>query len=610
MIMIKSLHRSFVGVYLTACLLGGGLLAPSVLAAPAHGIAMHGDLKYPSDFSHFDYVNPDAIKGGRVVQAAIGTFDSFNPFIIKGTPADDIGLIYDTLLGRAQDEPFSLYGLLAEKLDVSDDRSQITFYLRPDARFSDGETVNADDVIYSFKLLREQGAPFYRAYYADIETIEAINDKTVRFQFKHSNNRELALIVGEVAILPKHYWEGRDFEKPSLDIPVGSGPYLIDSFDAGRSVTYRRNPDYWGEHLPVNKGRHNFDLMVYDYYRDTTVALEAFKAGEYDFRQENSSKQWATGYTGDAFTTGRAIKQALEHENPTGMQAFVLNTRREKFADPKVRQALAYAFDFEWTNRNIFYNAYTRTHSFFSNSEMAATALPTDAELKILEPIRAQLPPEVFTQVYRAPTTDGNGKIRSQLRIAKRMMQQAGWVLKDGKMLHAASGTPMEFEILLVSPAFERVVAPFIRNLELMGIRATIRLVDVSQYINRIRSFDFDIIVGSFGQSSSPGNEQRDYWHSEMADISGSRNTIGIKNPAVDYLVEQIIQAPDREQLVLRTRALDRVLQWNHYVIPQYHINKYRIAYWNKFAMPATRPRYALGFDTWWVKPDMETKGN
>jgi microcin C transport system substrate-binding protein len=586
------------------------IVTPSLQAAPQHGIAMHGDLKYSPDFSHFDYTNPAAPKGGRVVQAAIGTFDSFNPFIIKGTPADDIGLIYDTLLGRAQDEPFSLYGLLAEKLEVAEDRSQITFYLRPDARFSDGESVNADDVIYSFKLLREQGAPFYRAYYADIETIEALDDKTVRFQFKHSNNRELALIIGEVAILPRHYWEGRDFEKPSLDVPVGSGPYLIDSFDAGRSVTYRRNPDYWGNDLPVNRGRHNFDLMVYDYYRDTSVALEAFKAGEYDFRQENSSKQWATGYTGDAFASGRAIQQELVHENPTGMQAFVLNTRREKFSDPKVRQALAYAFDFEWTNRNIFYNAYTRTHSFFSNSEMAATALPTPAELEILEPIRDQVPPEVFTQVYRAPTTDGNGKIRSQLRLAKRMMLQAGWTLKDGKMIHATSGQPLTFEILLVSPAFERVVAPFIRNLELMGIRATIRLVDVSQYINRIRSYDFDVIVGSFGQSSSPGNEQRDYWHSEMADISGSRNTIGIKNPAVDYLVEQIIQAPDREQLVLRTRALDRVLQWNHYVIPQYHINKYRIAYWNKFAMPAVRPRYALGFDTWWVKPDMESKGN
>lgn len=604
---MKRLRAILAGTLLASSLVTAALAAPQT----SHGIAMHGDLKYPAEFTHFEFVNPAAPKGGRVVQSSIGTFDSFNPFIIKGTPADDLGLIYDTLLGRAQDEPFSLYGLLAESIQVADDRSWITFQLRPEARFSDGESVNADDVIYSFKLLRKEGAPFYRAYYADIEKIEALDEKTVKFSFKSSKNRELALIVGEVAILPKHYWETRDFQKPSLDIPVGSGPYIIDRLDAGRSVTFKRNPHYWGEKIPVNVGRHNFDSMVYDYYRDGTVALEAFKAGEYDFRLENSSKQWATGYTGDAFETGRAIKRELVHENPTGMQAFVLNTRRDQFSDPKVREALAYAFDFEWTNRNIFYRAYTRTHSFFSNSEMAATELPTKAELEILESIRDQVPAEVFTKVYQAPTTDGNGKIRRQLRVAKRMLLKAGWTLKDGKLLNNKTGKQFTFEILLVSPAFERVVAPFIRNLELMGIKSTIRIVDVSQYINRIRAFDFDVIVGSFGQSSSPGNEQRDYWHSEMADISGSRNTIGIKNPAIDYLVSQLIQAPDREQLVLRARALDRVLQWNHYVIPQYHINKYRIAYWDKFQMPELRPRYALGFDTWWVKQDVtESKGN
>lgn len=585
-----------------ATLLLGTTLISSQVFAEQHGIAMHGDLKYPASFTHFDYVNPDAPKGGTVVQSAIGTFDSFNPFIIKGTPADAVGLIYDSLLARADDEAFSLYGLLAESLEVADDRSWVSFRLRDQARFSDGQPVTADDVVYTFKLLREQGAPFYQAYYRDIEAIEALDNKTVKFSFSNAENRELALIVGEVSILPKHYWEGRDFQKPGLDIPVGSGPYLIDQYDAGRSVTYRRNPDYWGQNLPVNVGRYNFDQQRFDYYKDGTVALEAFKGGEYDFRQENSSKRWATGYTGAVFDDGKIVTQNLPHENPTGMQAFILNNRKPHFSDPDVRKALAYAFDFEWTNKNIFYNAYTRTHSYFSNSDMAATGLPDAAELEILAPIRDQVPPEVFNQVYRAPSTNGDGKSRRQLRTALRLLKQAGWELNKGKLLNV-DGEQMKFEILLVSPAFERVISRFRQNLEQMGIITSVRLVDVSQYINRLRSFDFDIVIYSYGQSSSPGNEQREYWSSATADKPGSRNLIGVKNPAVDYLVDQLIQAPDREQLVLRARALDRVLQWNHYVIPQYHINSYRVAYWDKFEFPANRPKYSLGFDTWWVKP-------
>ncbi len=582
------------------------LLSPLALAdempPAAHGVAMHGDLKYPPEFTHFDYTNPAAPKGGEVRRAAIGTFDSFNPFIIKGTDAEGIGLIYDSLTVRADDEPFSEYGLLAKAIYLPAHRRWIEFELHEHARFSDGEPVRADDVVYTFTLLREQGSPFYKAYYAGISDIRALSDTRVRFEFGATENRELPLIVGQVPILPKHYWETRDFTKPSLEIPIGSGPYLLDSFDPGRSVSYRRNPDYWGADLPVNRGRHNFDRISYDYYRDGTVALEAFKAGEYDFREENSSKAWATGYTGAPFDDGRIVKQRIEHDNPTGMQAFIMNTRRPMFADARVREALAYAFDFEWTNQNLFYGAYTRSHSYFSNSDMAATALPDAEELKILEPIRDQVPPQVFTEVYRAPTTNGDGRIRGQLRDALRLLREAGWELDNGT-LRNADGEPMQFEILLVQKEFERVVAPFIRNLERMGISANIRIVDVSQYINRVRQFDFDMIVSGFGQSTSPGNEQRDYWHSSMADQPGSRNLIGIRNPAVDYLVEQIIQAPNREQLVLRCRALDRVLQWNHYVIPQYHINAYRVAYWDKFAMPKTAPRYALGFDTWWVKP-------
>lgn len=577
-------------------------VATAGYSAPQHGLAMHGDLKYPADFTHFEYTNPNAPKGGQVKEWALGTFDSFNSFIIKGTPADGLGLIYDSLLSKAQDEPFSLYGLLAEKVDHPASNDQVTFFLRPEARFSDGQPLTSADVVFTFNTLLEKANPFYRAYLGDIANIEAIDAHTVRFVFKHDQNKELALIIGEIPILPKHYWKDRDFTVPSLDIPVGSGPYILSGFDAGRSVTYALNPDYWGRDIPVNRGRHNFGQISYDYYRDTVVALEAFKAGEYDFRQETSSKNWATGYTGPQFDSGKLKREEVAHSRPTGMQAFIYNTRRTQFSDARVREALAYAFDFEWTNKNLFYGAYTRTHSFFSNSDMAASALPDAAELAILEPLRDQLPPEVFTKVYRAPTYDGSGQIRSELRQALRLLKQAGWELKNGQLINQASGQPLTFEILLVQKEFERVVAPMIQNLKRLGVDASIRIVDASQYINRLRSFDFDMVVYSYGQSSSPGNEQRDFWGSYNADTAGSRNLIGIKNPAIDALIEQVITAPNREQLVLRTRALDRALQWNHYVIPQFHSRSDRIAYRDIFGFPAVRPKYELGFDTWWIK--------
>lgn len=568
----------------------------------SHGIAMHGDLKYPATFEHFEYANPEAPKGGSFRQAAIGTFDSFNPFIVKGTSADGIGLLFDSLMTRSLDEPFTQYGLLAETIRMPDDRTWVEFDLRSAATFSDGTPVRAKDVIETFRLLREEGSPFYKAYYRDISSITALNDgMTVRFEFGDDENRELPLIVGEIPIMSADWWSGRDFKAPSLDPILGSGPYLVDKIDAGRSITYKRNPDYWAADLSVNRGRHNFDEMIYDYYRDSTVALEAFKAGQYDFREENSSKNWATGYTGPAFDDGRVVRELVDDANPAGMQAFIMNTRRDKFKDARVRQAITLGFDFEWTNANLFYDAYTRSHSFFSNSEMAAEQLPTPAELEILEPLRGQIPDEVFTDVYRAPTTKGDGRNRAQLREALKLLREAGWNL-DAGALKNAQGQAFNFEILLVQKDFERVVAPFIQNLEKLGMEVSIRIVDVSQYINRLRETDFDMIVGSFGQSSSPGNEQREFWGSEAADQPGSRNLIGIKDPAIDQLVEMLIQAPDREQLVLRARALDRVLQWNHFVVPQFHIASHRIAYWNKFGFPEKRPTYALGLDTWWAK--------
>jgi len=571
----------------------------------AHGISMHGDLKYPAGFEHYEYVNPEAPKGGTVRQWAMGSFDSFNPFIIKGSPAAGSGSMYDSLMSQSLDEPFSQYGLLAEKIDMPEDRSSITFYLREEATFSDGHPVTADDVIFTFDILRSKGNPFYANYYADIEKIEAIDNKTVKFSFKKTGNREIPLIVGQAQILPKHFWQGKEFDKPSREIPLGSGPYTIDTFEAGRSVTLRYRDDYWGKDLAVNRGKNNFATIRYDYYRDSTVALEAFKAGEYDFRQETSSKNWATAYTGQAIDDGRIKKEEIQHQNSSGMQAFVMNTRRDKFADSRVRQALGYAFDFEWTNKNIFFSAYSRTHSYFSNSEMSATALPNSKELQILEPIRDKVPPEVFNKIYQAPGTDGSGNVRTQLRKGLRLLKEAGWTFKKGKLTDA-NGKAFTFEILLIQKEFERVVSPFIRNLKKMGIEVSIRIIDVPQYINRMRDFDFDMVVGSWGQSSSPGNEQRNYWHSGSAAVPGSRNWIGIQDEAVDHLVEQLIVAPDREQLVLRARALDRVLQWNHFVIPQYHISAYRIAYWDKFGRPEKAPKYALGFNTWWVKPESQ----
>jgi len=576
------------------------------LAAPSHGIAMHGDLKYPADFTHFDYTNPNAPKGGAVKEWALGTFDSFNNFIIKGTPADGLGLIYDTLTSQSADEPFSEYGLLAQTIDVADDNSSVTFVLNEAARFSDGNPVTAADVVFTFETLTTQGSPIYRIYYGDVDKVVVVDKLTVRFDFRNNKNAELPLILGQLPVLPEHYWKGRDFSAPNLDKPVGSGPYTLDSFEAGRSVTYKRNPDYWGKNIPANKGRYNFDTITYDYYRDTTVSLEAFKAGEYDFRQETSSKNWATNYVGPMFDDGKIVKAEIPHSRPTGMQAFVFNTRRSMFSDPNVRKALSYAFDFEWTNKNLFYSAYARTNSYFSNSEMAASQHITSEEKAILEPFEDQVPPEVFTDVFKAPVYDGSGNNRRELRTALHLLKSAGWELKSGKLLNKETGEPFTFEILLVQKEFERIVAPMIKNLKQMGIEANIRIIDVSQYINRLRDFDFDMVVSSFGQSSSPGNEQREFWGSYNANVTGSRNIIGIQNPVIDALIDKVIQAPNREQLVYRARALDRVLQWNYYVIPQFHSTSYRVAYKPIFGMPKTRPLYDIGFDTWWIKEPMK----
>ena len=574
------------------------------LAAGQHALTLYGEqAKYPANFKHFDFVNPDAPKGGELRQSGFGGFDSLNPFINKGVAADDIGLIYDTLTRHSLDEPFTEYGLLAEKIEVAPDHSWVRFYLRPQARFHDGQAVTAADVVFTFDALMKDGAPQYKAYYADVAKATAEDAQRVRFDFKRSNNRELPLILGQLPVLPKHWWSNREFNKGNLEMPLGSGPYKVADVAAGRSIRYERVKDYWGNDLAVNRGFYNFDSILIDYYRDTTVALEALKAGQFDYWLEISAKNWASAYDVPAVKDGRLRKEEIANHNPTGMQGFVFNIRRPLFQDPRVREALGLLFDFEWTNKQLFNGAYTRTRSYFENSELAASGLPSSEELKILEPLRAKLDPKVFNSAFEVPRSDASGIIREQQRRAYQLLQEAGWKIVDDKMVDA-DGKPVSLEFLLAQTDFERVLLPYKRNLADLGIELVIRRVDVSQYINRLRSRDFDMIVGGFGQSSSPGNEQREYWHSSSADNPGSRNFIGLKDPAVDSLVEGLINADSRQSLVAHTRALDRVLLAGHYVIPNWHIKTWRVAYWDRLQHPEATPLYDVGLMTWWAKAD------
>ena len=567
---------------------------------------MHGEPKYPAGFKHFEYVNPTAPKGGSIKLAinSSGGFDSLNPFVLKGVSAAGInGYLYETLTRQSDDEAFTQYGLIADSIEWPEDRSWVIYHINPNARFHDGHTIDAEDVVYTFELLTTKAHPFYASYYKNVTKVEAIGDNKVKFSFEPGDNRELALIIGQLPVLPKHYWQTRDFSKTTLEPPLGSGAYKISKVDPGRSVTYQRVKNYWGNDLGVNAGINNFDQIHFDYYRDNTIALEAFKAGEYDFRAENTSRNWATAYTGPAFDKGQILKESIRHYNPTGMQGFVMNSRRWPFKDPKVRQALSYAFDFEWANKQLFYSAYTRNNSYFTNSELASRGLPSTEELKLLEPFRDQLPPELFTTEYQPPKTDGSGRIRGNLRKATKLLKEAGWKIENKKLVETKTGKTFEFTIFLVLADFQRVVLPFTKNLEKLGIKADIRLMDTQQYISQLRSYDFDMVIHTVSQSNSPGNEQHSFWHSSTVDTPRGRNIAGVSNPVVDQLLELVISAPNRESLITRTRALDRVLLWNHYVIPHYHTRSFRVAYWNRFSKPTIAPRYALGFDSWWIDP-------
>lgn len=585
--------------------------APAILRAqPAsgqkvtvsHGFAMHGTPKYPADAGVPDYVNADAPKGGSVRLGARGTFDSMNPFIVKSVPAAGITAIWDTLCWSSRDEASTEYGLVAETIEWPEDRSWVAFTLRPQARFHDGSPITVEDVIFTFDILKAKGSPNYAFYYHDVLKAEKVGDRKVLFTFRDSSNKELPLIVGQLPVLSSKWWASRDFEKVTLERPLGSGPYKVDEFDVGRSITYRRVPDWWAKDLWMNRGRNNFDIMRYEYYRDVSVQFEAFKAGEIDLRQENIARNWSTAYDIPAVREGRIVKAEIPHELPTGMQCFAFNTRRDMFRDRRVREAIATMFDFAWSNKNLFYGMYKRNVSFFGNSELASSGLPTAAELKVLEPLRGKIPDEVFSKEFAVPETDGTGNVRELARRALGLLKEAGWEVKDGKMTDTKTGKKLAFEMLLNDNSFERVALPYKQNLERIGVEMNVRTVDTAQFKRRMDEFDFDMVVEGFGQSLSPGNEQRDYWGSKAAETPGSRNSVGVRNEAIDRLVETLIAAPDRESLIAATRALDRVLLWSHFVVPNWHNPKAMVAYWNRFGRPAKSARYApVAFDTWWI---------
>jgi len=573
----------------------------------SHGFATHGDLKYPKDARHLEYVNPGAPKGGAVRLAGRGSFDSLNPYILKGTPAAAVGAIYETLIEQTNDEAATAYGLLAETIETPRDRSWATFTLRAAARWHDGKPVTPEDVVFSFETLKTKGAPQYAAYWQDVVKAEKVGERAVKFTFASGTNNELPGIIGQIPVLPSHWWATRDFEKTSLEIPLGSGAYRVDSFEAGRYIALKRVADYWGRDLWLNRGRNNFDVMRYDYYRDETVAFEAFKAGDVDYREEYTSRNWATGYDTPAVKSGAIQRAVLKHQSTLPMQCLAFNLRREMFKDRRVREAFVHLVDFEWYNKTLSYGLLTRVNSYFFNSELAATGLPSKEELAILEPLRGQVPDEVFTREFKLPVTDGSGNNRDGARRAIALLKDAGWEVRNGRMVDKKSGQPFSFELLLGEPRLERFALPFKQWCERVGVEVRLRTVDPAQYQKRMDDFDYDMTTELFAQSLSPGNEQREFWGSRAAATKGSRNTLGIADPAIDKLIELVISAPDRESLIMRTRALDRVLLWHQYVVPQYYSTEFWIAYWNKFGRPEKLAKYQpRGLEPWWIDVEKE----
>lgn len=612
-------------------------LATPSTAAPRHGLSPFGELKYAPDFKHFDYVNPDAPTGGKVAQIGPSgrtTFDSFNAFILKGDAAQGLELVFDTLMTRALDEPDAVYGLVAETADVADDKLSVTFALRHEAKFSDSSPITADDCVFSFDVLKEKGDPGYRLSLRDVVKAEAIDTATVRYTFKGTLTRDLPLLVAQLPVLSKAYYAKRPFDETTLDYPLGSGPYKIKAHKAGTFVSYERRADYWAKDLAVNRGRFNFDEVRYDYFRDRTLELENLFSGNFDFREEFTSKDWANGYNNANVTSGKILRQTIADELPSGAQGFFINTRRTKFADPRVRKALGLAFDFEWSNRNLFFGLYTRTESYFDNSDMKAVGLPSPAELALLEPYRDKLPAVVFGEPELPPVTDGSGKNRDHLRVAGQLLAEAGWSLKQEvkddpscglfcglmrsvglqskpvqNVLRNASGEQLTIEFLTYEEGFERIIGPYIKNLAQIGVEASIRRVDPAQYERRTESFDFDFVIQRYSLRLTPGVELKNYWGSEAAKIVGSLNLAGISDPVVDALAEKIMSARSRDEVVAGTRAVDRVLRAGHYWVPHWYKAAHNLAFWDRFSWPTVKPKYDRGaLTTWWYDAEKAAK--
>lgn len=569
----------------------------------AHGLSLWGELKYKENFKHFEYVNPDAPKGGTVKLASTGSFDTLNPFIVKGNKAPGIATIFETLMTPSLDEPQSVYGLVASGVYVPEDRRYAEFLLRPEAKFQDGSPLTADDVAYTLELLKTKADPTYRILYKPVDKAEVLGPHKIRFHFADTSLRELPLTVATMPILSKKYYESHDFTQTTLEQPLASGAYRVSAIDPGRSITFELRKDYWGAALPVNVGLSNFGAIRYDLYRDEHVALEALKAGEYDMRQENIARAWAVSYDSPALREGRMKKEKFDNDVPQGMQGFVYNTRRAKFADRRVREAIGLTLDFEWMNKTLFFDAYSRNSSYFLHTEFEAKGVPEGEELALLEPYRDQLPPELFTTPFSVPVTDGSGNNRDQLKKADALLKEAGWVIKNGARVNEKTGEKLAFEFLLHSPSFERVCAPMRKHLRQLGIEASIRIVDEAQYVERLKKYDFDIVSNWINRFVFyPGNEQLTYWHSSQAEQEGGNNFSGVKRELVDTLLARITGAKTLDELRPAARALDRVLLWEHYYIPHWNLSALRIAYWDKFGRPAVTPPYALGFESWWLK--------
>lgn len=580
--------------------IASSVIAGSAGAATSHCLSLYDPCKYPVGFTHFDYTNPDAPKRGSVKLADSVAFDSLNAFILNGVKAPGITSIYDTLMVSSLDEPQSMYGLIAQSADLAQDKTSVTFTLNPKARFHDGQPITAEDVVFSYKILTEKGNPVYRILFTPVPSVEALGTRKVKFTLD-PQTREAAIIAASLPVLPKHYYDAVDFEKTTLVAPLGSGAYKVQSVDPARAITYVRVKDYWAKDLPAMKGQNNFDTIRYDMYRDENVALEAFKSGQYDFRREYVARNWATAYEHPALASGKFIKKEVPDMSPQGMQGFIYNERKPALSDRRVREAIGLAMDYEWLNKTIFYGAYKRNRSFFGNTDFEAKGPPSPAELALLEPYRDQLPAALFEHEFTPPTTDGTGNPRANLLKAQALLNEAGWVVKDGKRVK--DGQPLSIEFMLRQPTMERVIGPMRRNLDRLGIASSMRMVDDSQYQKRVDSGDFDIVSLWINRGLFyPGTEQMSFWHSSQADIKGSNNLGGVKMPAIDHVLAALMAAKNKEELVAAGRALDRILMWEHVVIPNWQSASFRIAYWDKFGIPDTLPKYGMGFESWWIK--------